>query len=587
MLYVAASPYPSTPSDGIPVSEVGLSGLSFIIQNQADDYAELRFRDTWKGDPPSPFDVGREILFYEIVDGEYARLFRGSVDKPSSSATGTTSSKTVIVQGPWARFRRTPFLFSYPYLNGTQPSTHGILSGNMNSLLTTILNQNAQHIVQLGNIDVDDLSIPTTDIYNQYLDQVIKSLLRYVPDAIVSFDYSTDPLPTIHILSRPKCVHGVDGFGEGFTKELNVVPRYDRLIERVELQYEQTMNRKRGDFYEFQDGHGGSINTASHPRVIEPGFWICGTDQAGDPNSIHKFIKALKVDGYFDQTVYNWLVIRWKGTYCNSLDDIARPSNGVDYPVWPFYALYRIGGFMRLFSKNTDLNIKVSDDWQSYFIGGNRDFGTVSVTDRNYLSPGASSIPDTQYRPVIGNGPNWSSTPNEIRSVGFFPGTDASRVPAVFFDGNDSVKAMTCTINWIDFEQIRYPYGFRSFIAANILFAYDPGGDRPYWIFTKTVTNSEGGGTTGIASKLLSANNRLLYDASFTDTISDERTMEDVLRYFQHVRAISLSNYDYASTPVQRVRINWFSKTYSVELGAPEHLGPQDLIALAKAGEAL
>lgn len=581
MLYVHASPYSGGVTGGTPVSEMGLSGLSFVFQNQDDDYAEMRFRHTWKGNPPAPFDVDREVLFYEIVNGDYSRLFRGVVAKPSAAASGTTSSQSVVVQGPWHRFKQTPFVFMYPYITGNAASTHGILSGNINSLLTTIINLNALHIVRLGTIDVGDVTIPTTDVYNQSLAQVIKSILRYVPDAIVSFDHSSTSRPTINILSRPKSTHGMASFGLGSSKDLNVVPRYDRLVEGVYLQYEQTWNNKFGLFSAWQDGYGSSVNSASSPEVTSSGFWLAGTDTAGDMASRRLFRKTLRLDGYFDQVIYNWQGALWSSQEVGSLNGLAYPAQGLTGPGAWLWKLKALGGFMRLFSPATNLHINAPADYLNYNANQSL-FGSVSITDRNYLAPGPFA--DTSLKPVVGFGPSWYTTPDVMKSAGASPGVPASSVPSVFFSGSSFVRAMTCTVTWNNFYQLQVPVGWTNFSAPNILFAQGLGTGQTF-NYSKTVTTASAGALSGIAAKLLSANNRLLYDCSFTQVLPRDYSMLDLIRYFHRVRAFTLADYNYVNTPVQRVRINWFSRSYSVDCGAPEQLGPQDLIALAKAGE--
>lgn len=579
MLYVHASGYVG----GASVSELGLSGLEFTLQNQDDDYATIRFRHPWKGNPPAPFDVDREISFYENPEGTSLCFFRGTVAKPASAASGSTSSKTVSIMGPWAQFKTTPFVYMYPYVTGTAASTHGVIGGDVNSLLTTILSSNAAHLCSIGTINVGSVTLPTTDVYNQSLAQVIKSILRYIPDAIVYFDYTTPTRPTIHIRHSQNAPQGSADFGLGGTKDINVVPRHDRQVGGVMLQYEQARTHRVGRFVPIQNGYGLTVNTTGSPETTHSGFYLHATDSAGDMASRRLFRKTLRAEGAYDQTIYIWQGSLWRSPEVGSLHALAYPGSGVSGPGHWLWALKGIGGFMRLFSPSTSLHIDANADYMSYNANHSL-FGTTSITSPNYLTGG--TFYNDSLRPVIGFGPTWRTTPNLITSLGSSPAVQASSVPSVFFEGSNYVQAMTCTVNWNNFYQLRNPVGIQNFTAPNILFVQGfPSQDDFY--FTKTVTTTSGGHTDGIAQKLLAANSRLMYDCSFTQLIPPANTLAWVLAYFSSVRVLTLNNFSNATTPIQRVRINAFSRSYSVDCGAPEQLGPQDLIALAKAGEAL
>lgn len=582
MLFIQGFPYGSAAA-GIPSAEMGIAQLKFVLQNQDDDYAEIVFKHPWKGDPPAPFDVDREILFYEIVDGSFSRLFRGIVATPSFSATGTTSQKKVVVKGPWGQFKTTPFAFMYPYVTGTASSNHGILSGDINQLLTTILTQNASAIVDIGTINVGNVTIPTTDVSNQTLAQVIQAILRYVPDAVVFFDYSASTRTRINILIPSKITRGMADFSLGATPDFNITPRHDRLVNYVSLGYEQSRTARQGNFWEVQDGSGQSINTATSPSTTISGFHIVGSDSAGTPSGRRRFHKILRATGTYDVTTYRWQGALWSTNLVHDLWTLQHPGPGIsgtragiDVEGW--------ASFFRLFSPSSgQLHYNRSNAGE--YPGTSTQRGSLSISDRQYLTAG--SFNDSGLRAVIGFGPSYYYTPDIIKPLGYNIGVSASKIPSVFLSGSSYVRAMTCSVNWSNFYQIQPPNGVKNYAASNILFVQNMGSGNTFdW--SKTVTTVPPSPfTPGIAATILAANSRLLYDGSYTMRMPADYPMENVLRYFHSVRVVELQNFNNAATPIQRVRVDWFARSYSVEMGAPEHLGPQDLIALAKAGEAL
>lgn len=549
--------------NGTSLADLGVDSLGIHLRNQDDDYVELRF--------PSNFDAELPSWLQQdsYVDVRYngSVVFRGYADGKTVFASPSMEYKSLFLFGPWHLLNRNMFFYNYPYLFGNITTTHGVIGGSANSLVSSILLQASAYLA-IGTIDLGDITIPTTDVYDMTLAQALQTVLRFIPGALVLFDYETGN-PTCHVLA--------DNSSSLQTVNINVVhgscmsfqmkPRYDRYISGAQIYYEAGKTMKYGENYACQDGYGQSSNTISSPVTTATGFYIVAVDAAG--GGTRMLHRTIRLSGALEITQYS---LRGRTYQSTSLGNMSIPSSAGGQTGVPQFQTF--GWFMRLFSTQRDWRLPSSGfnylyEWYKV--------GQMSISNVNYLS-GNSSI--NYMYPVLLNGQNLNTpspfTLNPIVPLGYSVAMPAGSVQDVFLTGSPYIRACTASIKW---QQIysEFTGGYLDLEANNVLF-FDSRDVSGEFTFTKTVTNSTVEPTpSGIAQKILAANSRLLHDGSLTLAEANPAT------FFGRKRRIAISPMG-VSTPVQSVDIDSATNRVGLSFGAPNHLGPQDLITLLRAG---
>lgn len=559
-----------------------VEGLSIVFQNQDDDYADFRLRRNY--DQAIPELLGHEKII-AIRNGSRV-VFRGEVAGNQLAASPFSEFRSVTVRGPWGRFREMPYLYVYPYATGDALSTHGVLGGDANSLVAAILTTNASEIVQIGTIDLGTVTIPEQEVYDQTLAQVLQTILRFIPGAQVCFDYQTDP-PTIHVLAdNSPAIETVDlDPDDGSMSSLRLAPLYDRLVDGVTLQYEASGQTANGQLILYQSGYGTNVNTVSEPEEAT-GFFIVGTDSAGDARSRRHFRRTILLSGAYDVSTYVIGGQLW--TYKSM-----RSGN-----IFNIMDLYQTGD-----SGSTLRNLKIMADWSMFarmFPGNANNFninlagrynwplaglGTMDLT--NNPIPNMSlegSGPSTAYRPLLMRGAQYNSIPNPI-TFAMGPWWQHDWFPSQFHQhaaGDGGIRAYRITFNWTGFSNgtgdtgsYEHPYGV-VFIDTTSIGSVNA--TTGHFLFTRTANNSSAEiPPQGIAAQILAANSRLLWDGAAT-----VRREAAAQMFLGRKRRVSIAKVG-AETVVQRIAIDAATGQVDLVFGAPQHLGPQDLISLYRA----
>lgn len=559
-----------------------VEGLSIVFQNQDDDYADFRLRRDYDQAIPDLLGHDKTIA---IRNGSRV-VFRGEVSANQLSASPFSESRSVTARGPWGRFRQMPFLYLYPYATGSELSTHGILGGDANALVAAILETNAAEVVQIGAIDLGTVTIPEQEVYDQTLAQVLQSILRFIPGAQVCFDYQTDP-PTIYIFADNSS--GLETVeldpDDGSMSSLRLAPLYDRLVDGVTLHYEVNGQTASGQLIRYQSGYGTNVDTMSSPDEAS-GFFIVGTDSAGDARSRRHFRRTVLLSGAYDVSTYVVGGQLW--TYKSM-----RTGN-----VFNLMDLYQTGD-----SGSTLRNLKIMADWAMFarmFPGTANNFninlagrynwplaglGTMGLT--NNPIPGMSlegEGPATAKRPLLLRGAQYNAIPNPITfAMGAWWQHDW--FPSQFHQhaaGDGGIRAYRITFNWTGFSNgtgdtgnYEHPYGV-VFIDTTSIGSVNA--STGHFLFTRTVNNSSAEiPPQGIAAQILAANSRLLWDGA-----ASVRRENAAQMFLGLKRRVSIPKAG-AETVVQRVSIDVSTGQVDLVFGAPQHLGPQDLISLYRA----
>jgi hypothetical protein len=70
--------------------------------------------------------------------------------------------------------------------------------------------------------------------------EVISQQIRWTPDAVMFFDYSTTPFPTLHVKIRPNISNIGKPLDTALANGVSITPRHDLQIPGIRIAYEQT-----------------------------------------------------------------------------------------------------------------------------------------------------------------------------------------------------------------------------------------------------------------------------------------------------------------------------------------------------------
>jgi hypothetical protein len=196
-----------------------------------------RTADLLAGETTLP-DVGQMVeLFFDFGSGQ-ARLFRGWVTEARAVNYGTV----VVVDGPW-QFLRKMTATSSKTLNGssdnrpTMEFATGSISGHIATLVNRAIAEGAP--IQNGGFIGTSYSVPKLKLSQTTYADILAELLRWVPDAVVYFDYQSSATtnPILQVARRSSLGgYSLDAANYGLT-DYQVTGRPDLVPTRVELKY--------------------------------------------------------------------------------------------------------------------------------------------------------------------------------------------------------------------------------------------------------------------------------------------------------------------------------------------------------------
>lgn len=93
--------------------------------------------------------------------------------------------------------------------------------------------------IQVGTID-HDFTIPLDEVKDLSCAEALHRILRWAPDSVTYFDYSSIPYPTLHIRKRTQCPSLALEIEAGDIAKLSITPRHDLQVPEVVLKYEKT-----------------------------------------------------------------------------------------------------------------------------------------------------------------------------------------------------------------------------------------------------------------------------------------------------------------------------------------------------------
>lgn len=236
----------------------GLSNLKRLRINQAKDKVTF-IHEAQSLNSIHLFDPGSSIkIFHHNI-----HWFQGILTTTPGFASSKKEYIHYEVMGPWWFLENLVYQQGWAHLHRLndkekqliQVDTGRIILGQdtigasltngeqIKNILNYAIEQGAP--LQMGDIEVN-VYFPFDETKDLSCAEAIQRLLRWSPDAIACFDYTTPPLPTLHILRRknlrpsPLPLSGL--------QEISITPRYDLQTSAVVLKYEKHHHRS-GDIW--------------------------------------------------------------------------------------------------------------------------------------------------------------------------------------------------------------------------------------------------------------------------------------------------------------------------------------------------
>lgn len=240
-----------TDANGVTKSAAdwGLCGLTRERINQASDMVTFR-AESASSDADPIFAHGSTVRIFRSG----TPWFYGRVVQVPGRASAKVEDQLYRLAGPWWYLENLIFQQAWQTTNGVDttliPTNQSRLvlsqksDGTKLSTGTAILEvlnyATARGVpITIGAVTPDAIA-PYTEVLDQSCAEVIRNFLRWTPDAIAAFDYTTMPYPTLSILRRADAAtvtlpaYGVPVSG------LDLTPRYDLQAPAVVLKFEQT-----------------------------------------------------------------------------------------------------------------------------------------------------------------------------------------------------------------------------------------------------------------------------------------------------------------------------------------------------------
>jgi hypothetical protein len=167
--------------------------------------------------------------------------FRGRIAEIPRSGTPSAEVATFTITGPWRDLEEIMFGQNWRHSGAGQlKTTHLLLNYDLSTseqiqlAVQAAINSGAS--IQIGTIDTLT-SVPVSEVRDLTCAEVIRQQLRWSPDVVVWFDYSTNP-PTFHCRHWWNLTEVYASVWDNNITSLDIRPRYDLVLPGVLLNYE-------------------------------------------------------------------------------------------------------------------------------------------------------------------------------------------------------------------------------------------------------------------------------------------------------------------------------------------------------------
>ena len=174
------------------------------------------------------------------------RWFGGIVTRVPSVASGSGEGQVYEVSSPWWFLENLVYQQGWAGVKEREQSSRVVLGqgedgkplkvdGQIREILKYAVDRGA--LFQVGRID-GDVQVPLDEVKDMSCSECIQRLLRWVPDAVLYFDYAVDGLPVLNIVRQGALTKWEVDFRQ--LTSFQVTPRKDLQNSGVELKYERT-----------------------------------------------------------------------------------------------------------------------------------------------------------------------------------------------------------------------------------------------------------------------------------------------------------------------------------------------------------
>jgi hypothetical protein len=272
-------------------SDWGVSGLARSRVNQQAD--TVTFRAAGRGSDADPlFAYGSTVrLFKSGTPWFYGRV----VQVPGRASAGA-EDQLYRLAGPWWYLENLVFQQAWEITNGSTTTLVefdksriilGQSSGGTKVATGAAILEVLNYAIALGaplaiGTITPSAIVPYAEMLDESCAATIQHLLRWTPDAIAAFDYTTTPFPTLSIMQRSSAA-GVTLPAYGApVSGLELTPRYDLQTPCVQLKFEQTNDIDGDTFTELTVQTAPTTATGS-----ELGALVMTIDLAGARATYH------------------------------------------------------------------------------------------------------------------------------------------------------------------------------------------------------------------------------------------------------------------------------------------------------------
>jgi hypothetical protein len=238
-------------ADGVEkaVADWGLCAVTRERINQAPDLVTFRAEGT-PSDADPIFAYGSTIQLF----CDEAPWFYGRVVQVPGRATGKLEEQLYRVAGPWWYLENLVFQQTWQVTDGTDltliptnksrlvlsQAADGTKFATGAAIAEVLAYATARGVpITVGTITPNAI-VPYAEALDRSCAEVIRNFLRWTPDAMAAFDYTTTPYPTLSIHLRADAgTISLPSFGAPISG-LELTPRYDLQVPAVVLKFEQT-----------------------------------------------------------------------------------------------------------------------------------------------------------------------------------------------------------------------------------------------------------------------------------------------------------------------------------------------------------
>jgi hypothetical protein len=247
-------------SDGVEktLAEWKLSGVKLRFVNQSPD--QLTFIRRGQVDDDLVFAYEGLIHLYREEGGVKVPWFTGIVTEADRDATPGSEFVSYKVEGPWWYLNNLVFRQTWKVWNGSafvdDSSSHVILGqtplGERQGVKAQILEavnwcMASGAPFQVNPAFMPDANVPFDEGRDMTCGEVLKKMLRWLPDSVAWFDYTTvvdgTPVPTLNIRRRPDLTVRTINIAGRPTGTVKMTPLYAQLRPAVVLKFEQSVDQ--------------------------------------------------------------------------------------------------------------------------------------------------------------------------------------------------------------------------------------------------------------------------------------------------------------------------------------------------------